>query len=98
MQVTLLKNGRIIDPANKRDAVGESRGLVVNEAEQPFLHVVKGDATPEEIAALVTVIASMGAAAPTKPKPRSAWAHPARDLREIHRHGVGAWRASGLPR
>ena len=66
--------------------------------EKPFLQVVRGDATPEEVAALVAVIASMGSAAPAKPKPRSAWAHPARGVRSEHRHGPGAWRASGLPR
>ena len=47
----------------------------------PVLRVVKGDATPEEVAALVAVIASMGAAAPAEPKPRSAWADPARRMR-----------------
>jgi hypothetical protein len=64
---------------------------------KPFV-LVKGDATPEEVAALVAVIASMSAAAPAAPKPRSTWAHPARGLRSVHRHGPGAWRTSGLPR
>jgi hypothetical protein len=65
---------------------------------QPILQVVRGDATPEEVAALVAVIASLsGTAAPAKPKPPSTWAHPARGLRTVHRHGPGAWRASGLP-
>jgi hypothetical protein len=67
-------------------------------AERPVLRIVKGDATPEEVAALVAVIASMRSAAPAPEKPRSAWAHPARGLRPVHRHGPGAWRASGLPR
>jgi hypothetical protein len=65
---------------------------------KPFLRVVRGDATPEEVAALVAVIASMGTAAPSEPKPPSTWAHPARGVRSVHRHGPGAWRASGLPR
>ena len=60
--------------------------------------MVKGDATPEEIAALVAVIASMGGTAPVPPKSGSSWAHPARGLRSVHRHGPGAWRSSGLPR
>jgi hypothetical protein len=72
--------------------------LAVNPTDKPFLRIVKGDATPEEIAALVAVIASMGGAPPAKPKPRGAWAHPARGLRDVHRHGPGAWRSSGLPR
>ncbi len=66
--------------------------------DRPFLQVVKGDATPEEIAALVAVIASMNAPAEAEREPRSAWAHPSRGLRAAHRHGAGAWRASGLPR
>jgi hypothetical protein len=66
--------------------------------DKPFLQVVKGDATPEEIAALVAVIASMSGTSPAASKPRSSWAHPARGLREVHRHGAGAWRASSLPR
>ena len=65
---------------------------------QPFLRVVRGDATPEEVAALVAVVASMGGAEPAKPRIPSSWAHPARAMRPVHRHGPGAWRASGLPR
>ena len=66
--------------------------------DRPFLRVVRGDATPEEVAALVAVIASMGGSAPEKPTPRSSWADPGRRMRETHRHGAGGWRASGLPR
>ncbi len=66
--------------------------------ERPVLRVVKGDATPEEVAALVAVIAALGSGpAEEQPKPRSTWAHPARGLRSVHRHGPGAWRSSGLP-
>jgi Acyl-CoA carboxylase epsilon subunit len=66
--------------------------------DRPFLQVVHGDATPEEIAALVAVIASMsGTAKPTRPKPRSTWADPRRRVRVTLPHGPGAWRASGLP-
>jgi hypothetical protein len=64
----------------------------------PVLRIVKGDATPEEVAALVAVIASMSGSEPAGPEPRSTWAHPARGLRPVHRPGPGAWRASGLPR
>ena len=70
----------------------------MNPEEKPFLQVVNGDATPEEIAALVAVIASMGGSTPPAPKPRSSWAHPARGLRSVQRHGPDGWRASGLPR
>jgi hypothetical protein len=66
--------------------------------DRPILRIVKGDATPEEVAALVAVIASMGGGEAAKPKPRSTWADPARRMRSVHRHGPGEWRASGLPR
>jgi hypothetical protein len=66
--------------------------------ERPFLRVVKGDATPEEVAALVAVIAALGSGpAGEKPKPRSTWADPAHRMRTTLPHGPGAWRSSGLP-
>jgi hypothetical protein len=67
--------------------------------EQPLLRVVNADATPEEIAALVAVFSALGSAgAPPAKKPRPSWNLPARGVRTTHRHGPGAWRASGLPR
>jgi hypothetical protein len=66
----------------------------------PFLQVVRGDPTPEEIAALVAVLtarARAAAAPPTRPA-RSAWSDPSRRLRPALAHGPGAWRASALPR
>jgi hypothetical protein len=44
------------------------------------------------------VIASMSGGTPAGPEPTSTWAHPAARMRTVHRHGPGAWRASGLPR
>ena len=64
----------------------------------PLLRVVRGDATREEVAALVAVIASMsGGSTPEQPKPRSTWADPSRRMRTSLPHGPGAWRASGMP-
>lgn len=69
-----------------------------NEASRPVLRVVKGSATPEEIAAIVAVVSAMAAPAPTaSARPRSQWSHPARQMRSTPVAGVGAWRASGLP-
>jgi hypothetical protein len=64
----------------------------------PFLRVVKGAPTPEELAALVTVLASLGGApaAPTRRTPD--WNAPRRLHRVVHPHGPGGWRASALPR
>ena len=66
---------------------------------QPALRILTPDATPEEIAAIVTVFAALrGDAEPAPVRSPSAWAHPSRQVREPHRHGPGAWRTSGLPR
>jgi hypothetical protein len=63
---------------------------------QPLLRVVKGDPTPEELAALVAVVSAMAAgaqAATRKAKPRPEWSSHHRKLRGTLRHGPGAWRA-----
>ncbi len=69
-------------------------------AGQPLLRVIRGDATPEEIAALVAVLA-MRAAGDEAPGPdRSApgfWADRASQLRRPLSPGPGAWRRSSLP-
>jgi hypothetical protein len=62
----------------------------------PLLRVVRGNPTAEELAALIAVVATRGAAAPETPAPRSLWSHPV--LRSALPHGSGAWRASSLPR
>jgi len=72
---------------------------VSDEEPRALLRVVRGDATPEEVAALVAVIASMsGGEAPARPESRSTWADPGRRMRTTLPHGAGAWRASGMPR
>ena len=66
----------------------------------PLLRVVNADATPEEVAALVAVFSALGSASrgDAPKRPRAAWSNPARSVRQTHRTGLGAWRASGLPR
>jgi acyl-CoA carboxylase epsilon subunit len=65
---------------------------------QPLLRIVKGDPTPEEVAALVAVVSSMANAAAEsaarEKAPRPEWSARHRMLRSTHRHGPGAWRAS----
>ncbi|MEJ7636213.1 acyl-CoA carboxylase subunit epsilon [Aeromicrobium sp.] len=68
---------------------------------QPVLRVVKGDLTPEELAALVAVVAARNAAAAhaaarTRPQIRSQWGHPARMARAPHRFGPDQWRRSAF--
>jgi hypothetical protein len=67
----------------------------------PVLRVIRGDATPEEIAAVVAALlaraaASSAASAPDRPAP-SAWADRSRLLRRPVHPGPDAWRRSALP-
>jgi hypothetical protein len=71
---------------------------MVSEDVQSLLQVVTGDPSPEELAALVAVLASLGGPAATPPRRRPVWNAPRRLVRSTHRHGPGAWRASALPR
>jgi hypothetical protein len=73
-------------------------GSVVEPVEaKPMLQVINADATPEQIAAIVAVFASLGGgAAPAAKRARSLWATP--QPRATYAHGLGGWRASGLPR
>ncbi|WP_336207685.1 acyl-CoA carboxylase subunit epsilon [Nonomuraea sp. LPB2021202275-12-8] len=61
------------------------------------LRIVRGDATPEEIAALVAVLAARQAEPPS-PAPRSrTWRNPARSMRKTLAPGKSAWRMSAQP-
>ena len=65
----------------------------------PVLRVIRGDATPEEIAAVVAVLLSRPDADPGPPPRRapSAWADRSRLLRRPLHPGPDAWRRSALP-
>jgi acyl-CoA carboxylase epsilon subunit len=67
--------------------------------DQPLL-VVKGDASAEEVAALVAVLQGLAAATPAgdAPKPRSEWSSHHRKVRSPLTPGRGGWRSSALPR
>jgi hypothetical protein len=79
-------------------------------SEQPTLRVIRGDATPEEIAAVVAVLLSRRTAgleaadrdrapdrAAAAPRP-STWSDRPGLLRRPLHPGPGAWRRSALPR
>ena len=67
-------------------------------AREPAFRVVRGDATPEEVAALVAVLASRPGGGEVPPVPaRSAWADRSGQLRRPLHPGPGAWRRSALP-
>lgn len=84
------------EAASGRTGASEERA---SEGHKPILRVVKGDLTPEELAALVAVVAARNAAAAhaaarAKPKVRSQWGHPARMARAPHRVGPDLWHRS----
>lgn len=67
--------------------------------DRPVLRVVSGDASPEEIAAIVAVLtASTGGHDDEPPSQRSLWTDSARVPGSRITPGPGAWRASALPR
>jgi hypothetical protein len=80
-------------------AVGDSGEPTDDSAEEraAFLRVDRGDPTPDELAAVVAVLASLGGpvAAPARRTPE--WNAPRRLHRFPHAPGPGGWRASGLP-
>ncbi|MDQ5840222.1 MAG: acyl-CoA carboxylase subunit epsilon [Chloroflexota bacterium] len=64
------------------------------------VHLVRGNASPEELAAIVAILATArgnGAPHPTSRR-TSPWGSPGRMVRSPHSHGPGGWRASALPR
>jgi acyl-CoA carboxylase epsilon subunit len=61
--------------------------------------IVRGNPTPEEIAAVTVVLAAVAAGSVEEPpRKRSRWADPAHRLRAPLRPGPDAWLRSGLPR
>jgi hypothetical protein len=66
----------------------------------PVLRVIRGDATPDEIAAVVAALLVASAASdappPARPAP-SAWSDRSRLLRRPVHPGPGAWHRSALP-
>ncbi|MFM6849253.1 MAG: acyl-CoA carboxylase subunit epsilon [Terrabacter sp.] len=71
---------------------------VANDTSAPATAIrVEGDATPEEIAALVAVLSALGdGSEPPVEHGRSAWSDPSWRLVGPSRPH-GGWRASGLP-
>ena len=68
------------------------------DREWPLLRVLDPDATPEEIAALVAVFASLGSGGEPPARPTPEWSAHHRKMRAHLPHGPGGWRSSGLPR
>ena len=64
--------------------------------QRPQLRVVRGDATAEEIAALLAAVASRSTWR-HGPAPSTGWASRSHGLRAPLHPGPGAWRASAFP-
>ncbi len=69
-------------------------------AAEPVLFLVKGDASPEEVAALVAVLQATAAANPARPaqEPWPEWSAHHRKVRASYPSGPGGWRSSAMPR
>ena len=88
-------------PSERSRAVSERAERGTSEpGETTPLFLVKGDATAEEVAALVAVLQGIAAAAaPTgEQRPRSEWAAHHRKVRPSFPSGPGGWRSSAMPR
>ncbi len=66
--------------------------------ERPFLRIVRGDPTEEELAALVAVLASVGGSTEPDRTPAPGWSAHHRKVQVTLPHGPGGWRNSALPR
>jgi hypothetical protein len=66
--------------------------------DRPLLRIVKGEPTPEEIAALTVVVAALSSRRERRrPAPIGAWAAYSGTHRRPLRHGAGGWQAAGRP-
>ena len=69
-----------------------------SESSQPPAIVVHGEATAEELAALVAVLtAASRGEEPASERSRSTWAAHSAAMRQPVNHGPGAWRTSVRP-
>jgi Acyl-CoA carboxylase epsilon subunit len=60
------------------------------------LQIVRGEPTPEELAALTAIVTAAGAdtlTPPAQPQQRGRWVDPAYAHRQLWRVGPGGWRA-----
>lgn len=78
------------EPAESVDAPAAPAG--------PRIQVL-GDASPEQVAALVAILSGLGGGEEDKPAgPPSRWNDRSRLVRSAVHPSRGGWRASGLPR
>jgi hypothetical protein len=68
-----------------------------SERKEPYLRVVSGSPSADELAVVVAVLSTRSSAQPEVPA-FSLWARKSRSIRPSQRPGYGAWRASAMPR
>jgi hypothetical protein len=66
------------------------------EPQRPLLRIVRGEPSPEELAALVAVLAARAAGDEPPAPVASAWSSRRAQLRRAVHVGPGEWQASGL--
>ena len=92
----------------------QTQGAQTEQTADVSVHLVCGNASPEELSALIAVVAVLASAgrgddeadpgqtdrasSGSRNYPRSRWSSPARMVRTTHPHGPGGWRASAFPR
>jgi hypothetical protein len=80
---------------------GGGNAISTDERRRPTLRVIRGDATDEEIAALLAVVAARAGASlavDEEKRPVAAWADREALMRRAPAPGPGAWRASAWQR
>ena len=64
-------------------------------SEQPLLRIVRGDPTPEELAAVTVVLTALSRRTPEPVSPAAGgWSDLSLRIRRIPAPGPGAWRSS----
>jgi hypothetical protein len=91
------------------EAAPDPQGTDPEQTPAVPVRLVRGHASPEELSALIAVVAVLSTESPEdqgdndRPfarggrHPRSHWSSPARMVRDTPRHGPGGWRASASP-
>jgi hypothetical protein len=69
----------------------------VSEPVRPLLRVIRGEPTPEDLAALVAVLSARTGGVRPPAQTRSAWSDPAALVRRPLVHGPRQWTRSSRP-
>lgn len=67
-----------------------------SDLDRPVLRIVRGDPTPQELAALLVVVLTR-TEPPVQRRTAPGWADRQPLMRRLLRTGSGAWRTSALP-